>query len=452
MEANVPQHPPLEIVKQGRVWLVEAYQQGTREGDTFSTHDSQIDAVRAAKTRMEADRRPCTLRWDSPNSVGNLYWNPLFERIDVRFDELLDAWTVVPERGTCAMAVCESRQTACDAAKRIQRDYDFKHLRAYDAEASDFETRDHRFLRYDITSSGVRFDPANVEEAAEPVEDGTDATAKADAGEERAVGPMSPSQLGASIPDVTKVTFIDTNGVIHRYATPWGDGTDAEILAVSRKHVEDPNVREVFERWLSRWQEATDSPSVAHIHESGVDPGQWVAYAADGHTLASTGTDLPVETRLSVIEQVVDAVEAVEAVSSLPVCGVHPGNIHVQSSGTDWSVTVANWGLEWATRRAVGTHESTSFTAPEQVDGRLTSTTAVYQVGALAYWLLAESLPGAVSENKQGALGAGDVSPERPVTPLYRDASDVIERALSTDPDDRYRSVPAFRRALRGVV
>lgn len=450
MSADVPQQPPLEIVKQGRIWLVEAYQRGTREGETASTHDSQIDAVRAAKTKMEADRHPCTLRWDSPQSVGNLYWNPLFERIDVRFDELLDAWSVVPERGTCAMAVCDSRQRACDAAKRIQREYDFKHLRAYDVDGGDFEQRDHRFLRYDITSSGVRFDPAAVEEPSESVQEGTTATATADTGEEHAVGPMSPSQLGASVPDVTKVTFIDTNGVVHRYATPWGDGTDAEILAVSRKYVDDASVREVFERWLSRWQEATDSPAVAHVHESGVDPGQWVAYAADGQTLASTGLDLPVETRLSVLEAVVDAAETVAAVNSLPVCGLRPDNIHVQSTGTDWTVTVANWGLEWATQRAAGTHESTPFTAPEQAEGRLTSTTAVYQLGALAYWLLAESVP--VTDNDDHAVSPGDVPPEGPVTPRYRDASDVIERALSTDPDDRYQSVPAFRRALHSVV
>ncbi|WP_340099027.1 hypothetical protein [Salinibaculum salinum] len=452
MEPDIPQRPPLEIVEQGRVWVLEAYQQGTRKGTTYSTHDSQIDAVRAAKTKMDDDRHPCTLRWDSPRSVGNLYWNPLFEQLVVRYDELLDAWTVVPERGTCAIEIADSRREACERARRIQREYNFKNLHAYDATGTEFEDRDHRFLRYDITASGVRFDHSAIEEPTGTSDEDTDSTAETDEVAETYVGPTSPGQLGASIPDVTKVEFADTDGILHQYATPWGDGTDAEILAVSRKYVDTPGVDESFETRLTQWRTADDHPNIATIHESGLTPAQWVAYRAGEYTLADTGTDLPVEARLSILRQVADAVDTVETVSAELVCGLHPEKIHVQSAGTgsEWRATVTNWGLEWALQNAVGTHRPTPFTAPEQINGHLTATTAVYQFGALAYWLLCESPPVSDDTDTATAVQAGDIPPANPISAVARDTGAVIDRALETDPEDRYRSVSAVCRNLIG--
>jgi hypothetical protein len=450
---DLPANPPLEVLKQGRVWLVGAYRRETESGETFSTHDSQIDAVRAAKTKMEEGRHPCTLRWDSPRSVGNLYWNPLFERLVVRYDELLDAWTVVPEEGTCAMAVCESRGEACERAKRIQHEYDFKHLRAFDAGSGEFEERDHRFLRHNITSAGVRFDPSAIDRSgpADGEPESQDSPA-ADGADEQYVSPATPGQLGASVPDVTKVQFVDTDGSLHRYATPWGDGTSAEILAVSRKHADGAGVRDAFETWLSRWRGADDRPTVATIYESGTDPVPWVAHQAGDETLASTGTDLPVETRVSAIDGISDAVDAMTAASSVPVCGVHPERVHLHTSGSDERVTVGQWGIEWAVQRSVGTIQPTPYTAPEQLDGTLTATTIVYQVGAVAYWLVCESPPVSGEGDPTAAIRAGTVPPARPVDPLPEEAGRIVERALETDPDDRYDSVEAFRRALRHVV
>ncbi|WP_302081703.1 hypothetical protein [Salinibaculum rarum] len=459
-EPDIPQRPPLEIVKQGHVWVVEAYRRGTRKGKTFSTHDSQIDAVRAAKTKMDENRHPCALRWESANSVRNLYWNPLFECLEVRYDELLEGWTIVPERGTCALAVCSSREEACKQAKQSQHDYDFRYLHAYDATGREFEEREHRFLQYDITASGVTFDPTAIEQPAvpdDPAEEPDETDGETGDDTETYVGPASPGQLGASIPDVTEVQFVDTDGILHRYATPWGDGTDAEILAVSRKHVDVPDVRESFEARLSQWRSADHHPSVATVHESGTDPAQWAAYQAGDHTLAATGTDFPVETRLSILGQVIDAVDAVDAASTAPVCGIHPERIHVQSGGTerDWYATVADWGIEWAVQRAVDAEQTdhvTPFTAPEQVDGRLTATTAVYQVGALAYWLLCESSPVPDDTATARAVREGAVPPAQPVSSAPRGAAVAIDRALEANPNDRYRSVASFRRDLPGAL
>lgn len=441
---EIPRRSPIEIVEQGRVWLVEVYQQGKRTGETLSTHGTQIDAVRSAKTRMEEDRRPCTLRWESQRSVSNVYWNPLFELLALRYDELLDAWTVAPAAATCAIAACEDRQDACDRAKQIQRDFDFKRLRAYDRADETFEERDHRFLRRDITRSGVRFDPDSVDRKPErrtTSQPETDAVTT----ESTHVAPASPGQLGASIPDVTKVQFVDTDGVLHRYSTPWGDGTSAEIIAVSRKVADETSVREAFTRWASRWRDIDSRAHVATVHESGTDPAQWIAYRVGERTLAETGTDLPIGDRLSLLGQIADAAEAIDSDAH---CGLHPERIHVRDGDTGWHATVADWGIEWAVRSAVGTDRSTPFTAPEQLDGTLTPTTPVYQIGALAHLLLCEHPP-FEHDVGEAPIRAGERRTPDPVAGVDDATIAVVERALATDPTDRYRSVGAFRRALR---
>jgi hypothetical protein len=456
MPPDVPQQPPLEIVKQGRVWLVEEYRRGARDGETYSTHDEQIDAVRSAKSRMDADRHPCAVRWDGPRSVSEVYWNPLFECLVVGYDDLVGAWTVVPEAGTCAMAVHDSREAAGKRGKQLQRAYDFKHLHAYDRRGESYEERDHRFLRHDVTRSGVRFSKEAIESVPPPERDDdpeeTEAETTSDATEVDYVGPASPGQLGASIPDVTKVEFIDTDGVVHRYATPWDGGSYAEILAVSSKHGADEGVQPAFSERLSRWEDTDDHAHVATVHESGTAPTPWVAYRVGKHTLGEIGTDLPVEVRLDVLGDVVDAVTAV-ADPSLPVCGLYPANVHLKGGDSGWRATVSNWGIEWAVREALGVDHGSPFTAPEQLEGRLTRTTAVYQLGAIAYWLLCETTP--VEETATGSratMRTGQLRTPEPVDEVSQAVEPVLRRALAPDPDDRYGSPIAFYRDLTGSV
>jgi hypothetical protein len=450
---DLPQRPPLEIVEQGRVWLVKTYHGNDKSGEIFTTHDSQIDAVRSTKTKMEADAHPCALRWDSARSVGNLYWNPLFKRLEVRYDELLDTWTIVPSEGTCAIDSRRHRDDACERAKEVQYTYNFKHLRVYDESDSQFDEREHRFLRRGITRSGVRFDPSALDRPSDTAGDPTegDGTADADEEEEDYVSPASPGQLGASIPDVTKVEFIDTDGVLNRYATPWGDGTRAEIVAVSQKYADNQQVRAAFETWLPRWQAVDDNPTVATIYESGSEPVPWVAYQVGDSTLAEVGTDLPVDRRLSLLNQVCTALDAVATASGEPACAGSPHWIYVHTAGSEERAAVSQFGIEWDVQYAVGEDTPTLFTAPEQIDGRLTATTAVYHVGAIAYSLLCESPPTAADIDR-AVIKSGDIPPARPVSGVPDSAGTVIDRALRPTPTERYDSVKAFRRALHRAV
>ncbi|MFC6756044.1 hypothetical protein ACFQER_04140 [Halomicroarcula sp. GCM10025894] len=405
--------------------------------------------MRYAKSKMEADRHPCIVRWDSPRSVGALYWNPLFETLEVRRDELVGGWTVVPAGGTCAMTVAPSREDAADRAKKLQRLYDFKHLRVYDGRGEEYEERDHRFLRHDITRSGVRFDPDAVAEVPEPEQPdepdaGTTASKSADepAGPSDVgmVGPASPGQLGASVPDVTQVEFTDTDGAVHRYSTPWHGGTEAQIITVSRKYATDEGVPAAFAEAFERWRANDDGPHVATVHESGTDPTSWVAYRVGDHSLADIGTELPARSRLEVLGDIADAAAAVGGPST-PLCGLSPENVHLMEAEGDRRATVANWGIEWAVRDAVGLSHDGPFLAPEQREGRLSVTTDVYQLGALSYWLCCEQRPPETPTPQPSEI-------PRPIQSVSSRVKPHLAQALAADPDERFSSVEAFYRAL----
>ena len=442
MPPDVPLNPPLEIVKQDSLWIVEEYRKGARHGKTFATHDTQMSALRYAKSKMEGDTHPCLVSWNSPDSVGSLYWNPLFDCVTVRYDDLIGSWTIVPKAGTCAMTASESREEIIDRAKKVQRLYDFKELRVYNRSGESYEERDHRFLRYDITRPGVRFDAesiaeppeSNPEEASEsePAPEPASTTGPSDVG---AVGPASPGQLGASVPDVTQVEFTDTDGAVHRYSTPWEGGTSAQILTVSRKYATEDGVQSAFQRVFSRWRDTDGSRHVATVYESGTDPTSWVAYRVGPHSLADIGTELPAPSRIEVLGEVTDAVGTVGS-SSTPVCGLSPENVYLLEHDGDRRATVGNWGIEWAVRDALGLNHSGPFLAPEQAEGRLTETTPVYQLGALAHWLLCETLP------------ADPDSVPSPISDVSPGVRSVLSRALSPDPSDRYVSVEALYQAL----
>lgn len=442
---EIPQKKPLEIVKQGRVWLVKEYTLTNDPTETFSTHESQIDAVRSAKAKMDDDLHPCALRWESVDSVSNIYWNPLYERVDLKYDNLCRDWTIVPANGTCAIAVHEDWREAHQHAKSVQYGYNFKYLRVHGKKSEEYEEREHRYLRYDITDSGVRFDRSKIE--THPSVNAAAEDEKADDDEEiETEQAATPSMLGVSIPDVTKVEFLDTDGVVLRYGTPWGDGTRANVVALSRKYASNEEAREAFETYCAPWKQNDDARSIATIYEQATEPTPWVAYRAGEFSLWDVGHDMPLSERIDVLERVTRALRTI----SNPVCGLRPENVRLWTADGSWRVTVANWGIEWAVPTTiVGVNHITSFTSPEQARGELHDRTAVYQLGALAYWLLCEAVP---VEDDPDAIRRGAIRLQSPVREVSDGVSAVLERALSRDPAERYQSPEQFYKQLCNTI
>ncbi len=442
MISDIPDRSPLEIIQQGQVWVVADYNRGSHDGTTYSTHDSQMEALRTAKERMEADTHPCVVRWESPESVRNLYWNPVFECLDVRRDPLLDGWAVVPDEGTCAIAMLGSRDAATERGKDAQREYDFKHLRVFDRRDRRRDERDHRFLRHDITASGVRFDRDTVRRA-DPPEVAVEETDGIDLDPITSLGPATPGQLGVSVPDITQVKFVDTDGICNQYETPWGDGTTATVIAVSQKFADHEGVREAFEARLEPWRANADADAVATVHESGDDPTPWVAYQSGDTGLDDVALDLALNDRVQVLGDVVSAVAATS--EHHDICGIEPRNVRLREVSGGREVALANWGIRWGVTTAVARDYVTPLTAPEQLAGELADTTAVYQTAALAYVLFCEATP--VGADAQ-AIRTGERRPPKTITAVPSGVEPVLERALATDPARRHGSVQALHADL----
>lgn len=439
MDIELPNQPPLEIVHQGRVWTVAEYRQGRRDGTTFSSHESQMDAVRAAKEKMERDKHPCVLRWESQDSVQNIYWSPLFENLDVAYDELVQVWTAAPAAGTFAIDSAPSREDAVALGKQFQRTYDFKRLRVYDRHKSEFETREHRFIRNNITDTGVRFNRNALQQRTQEETDDDETLEEAIS----STGPATPGLLGVSIPDVTQVEFIDTDGVTNKYQTPWGDGTTAQVLAISRKYADHEAARDAVVSCLDPWRAAAETEHVATVHEAGTDPAPWVAYRSGDHGLDQIGLDCSINERVRFIEAIA---EACGEYPDAECAGIRPENIRLRDEG-GWHLTVANWGIEWAVSTALSMSYITPFTAPEQTAGNTTEQTSVYQLAAVAYWLFCEQFP-VDTDSLPQAIRAGNRTPPDTLDAVPSAVEPVLLQGLSVDPDNRHGTVHELAHAL----
>lgn len=453
MPAELPERPPLDLRKDGHIWTVEPYRGGNRSGSTLASHASRLDAIGEARDIMDDRRHPCLLEWQSEDSVCNLYWNPLFETLQVEHDELLDAWVVTTPDSAVALTTGTAFRPVVDQAKSIQRRCHFKKLRVYDGDGSARGTREHRFLKHRITDSGVKFNrkaiesPPDVDRA--PADEST-----AEKTSPLADAPASPGQLAIQVPDITDVDVVDTGGLLNHFRTPWdGDeagghrGRDneptADILALAPEYASDETVA-AFKTQLQRWFAADSHDHVATVYEWGLSPTPTVAFATGTPLSAWSPFDLDRKGRLGIVSQLAEAVEAWPREDAVP--GITPESVYVHPDSGDAptadsdtpQVFLTRCGLEWRLREAVGDRHVTPFVAPEQLQGRVRSTTAVYQVAALAYWLLCERPPieakpldrailtGQIREPQFGGDGRCD---------------DVLLKGLANDPADRYGSV-----------
>ena len=155
-----PCKQPLEIREQQNEWIIRSYyrkKERTGGEAEYGTCDTRIEALRTGQEAKESQRHPCLLQWESSYSVGSLYWNSLFECLAVRFSDLLTQWVVAPKDGHYVFQTADSTEEIYQLANQVLEQYDFKTVQFFSRDGELQAERKHRFLRYNITSSEVKF-------------------------------------------------------------------------------------------------------------------------------------------------------------------------------------------------------------------------------------------------------------------------------------------------------
>lgn len=148
---------PLEVIEIEQGYVCREFRRNPTKAAVFSVHDRRMEAMAAASDRLEANRHPCTLRWDSETSVGDIYWNDLFTTLRVIYSPLLKKWVVVPENERYIFASASAVQQAYEYGKQAQEQFNFKHLEVRARDGTVEKTVDHPFISESITDSNVKF-------------------------------------------------------------------------------------------------------------------------------------------------------------------------------------------------------------------------------------------------------------------------------------------------------
>jgi serine/threonine protein kinase len=127
----------------------------------------------------------------------------------------------------------------------------------------------------------------------------------------------------------------------------------------------------------------------------------------------------------------------------------HPGQLNLQ---------LADFGVaKFMTRtsESLTIRGTPIYMAPEQWEGYPSPTTDQYALAVMAYELLTGRLPFVGSNHEELWHQHHHVQPQRPSTinpRIPRELDAVLLRALSKNPEDRFKSVSAFARAFRQAI
>ncbi|MFC7133614.1 MULTISPECIES: hypothetical protein [Salinibaculum] len=449
--APPPCRPPLEIIERNGEWRLREYARRAGAGREFSTHRTRMDAMRAGEDRMNEDRHPCLLRWDDEDVVGDIYWNTLFESVHVTYSEFLTAWVVIPGDGHYVFQASEDLSEACEYGKAIQRQYDFKELEVLTVDGGVRDVREHRFLRHSIAASGVRFKRQRLTGTPQPAHDEADSEASVS---NDVAAAMPTSTLMAAIPDLSQLEEDDISGPVYAYDATWTDDEHARIALLDPDRVGERAAVKQFTNIVEDWRELADHPCVTTIFEVGPSPAVWVAYRSASGSARALQPRLSLDERLQVLADVGEAVETARQ-ADVTRTAIEPSRVRIDMQAETARASLAGWGIEDAVRSVLEDYQPrvTPFSAPEQLDeGRVLSTTPVYQLGAFAYWLLTGSEPFSDSAYVERAIRDGTLTDASHAEMVPPAVDDVLARALTTDPADRYTQPTTLTRELAAAL
>jgi len=248
---------------------------------------------------------------------------------------------------------------------------------------------------------------------------------------------------------IAEATMDEEGAVLHTYRGTLEDGTPVRILTPAPGHGE--TVRVAFSRAADAWEAVSDHANVVTVQSRGDTPRPWLAVdELDGETLATVESDLSHAEVLAVLNDVAGAIREA-TYYDITHRDLTPGRIEVRRTHEGVAARVDDWGLRRACYSAAGERPISPYTAPELLDdpddeGRAAD---VYGLGAVTYFALTGRPPVETDGSLESAIRVGDVpAPSTVETSLPSAVDDVVLRALSADPEDRYESGFVFRKAL----
>ena len=216
-----------------------------------------------------------------------------------------------------------------------------------------------------------------------------------------------------------------------------------------------------------RWQEARlmsrlNHPGVAQVYEIGeIDEHRFIVMEwVDGLPLTDAWKDLPLQQRLNIYVNVLNAVSAAHA-RGIIHRDIKPSNILV---GSDHKPKILDFGIALETQYLAGVRQKVyrgtpAYTAPEQVTEpiQIFPATDVFALGILLYELLTDTLPFLQTDPKKLFEAIKTQHPELPSAIRQKvpiSLQNICLKALEKDPQNRYATARELaddiNRYLRG--
>ena len=286
-----------------------------------------------------------------------------------------------------------------------------------------------------------------------------------------AVGHDGPEQSGVFVESIGRYRIERVLGS-GAFATVWlghDDELDVDVAikVLAENWVHDDDVRQRFlEEARILWR--AQSPNIVRIHHIDVleDGRPYLVMAlADQGSLEDRMHERAVSRRQFSIAEAVSTslgiATGLEAAHALDIVhrDLKPSAVLFQSiPGADEpQLVLADFGIaksiaQSKTTVATGTPH---YMAPEQAEGRVDQRTDVYSAAVILYEMLAGRVPYAFDSLAE-VISAQTAAPPVAVGLLRPDAppalSDVVGKALSRNPDDRFASASEWKRALQAAA
>jgi hypothetical protein len=368
---------------------------------------------------------------------------------------MMDAWVIVPEAGHFLFQAGDEYEAVLEYAQAVQQKYDFKHLNLYSREGELQQQVDHRFIRHSIADSGVRFDSAKLQ-ADDAIPDPTTRTTDPAAGEggagagggHRADRPAN--SLMAIVDGYERLEVDEETKTLQYYDITWRNGQPARVVAI-RPEMENDQLVDAFLTGRDHWEGINEEDRVTTILGHGDSPSQWIAYDPGQASLAELFDDLDFETRLTIVADIAEALDTANR-NNVPPAGVAPGTVRIGPQDGMAQATLSEWGLRRELLQIIGEHPVTWYTAPEQLQGTTAATTGVYQLGAISYWLLLDTVPFVGKTSLESAVENGSYRPPSEVKNVPKAIDEVLGRAMAPQPYNRYSRAIDFADELRETL